>query len=109
MPPRGADPSPAPAPDAPGRGGLLADIRGGARLKRVSSQEKRDRSAAAVPGGEPVAPPGGGSAPSGAGDAQGGLAGALGAALAARKSKVGGDSGEFYPTLREFVFVMGGG
>jgi hypothetical protein len=78
----------------PGVGGLLADIRGGARLKKVSDQEKRDRSAAAVPGGEPVAPlPAAGG--SGGGDAAGGgLAGALASALAARKSKVGG-SGEF--------------
>lgn len=71
----------------PGVGGLLADIRGGARLKKVSDQEKRDRSAAAVPGGEPAA---GSSATGGGGDAAaaGGLAGALASALAVRKSKV---------------------
>lgn len=70
----------------PGVGGLLADIRGGARLKKVSEQEKRDRSAAAVPGSEPAA----GSTASGGGDAAaaGGLAGALASALAVRKSKV---------------------
>ncbi|KAK4508710.1 hypothetical protein PRZ48_002449 [Zasmidium cellare] len=74
----------------PGRDGLLADIRGGARLKKVSDSEKRDRSAAAVPGSEAAAP----AAPSSAGGAgggdaaQGGLAGALASALAARKSKV---------------------
>ncbi|GAB7359891.1 hypothetical protein MBLNU230_g7419t1 [Neophaeotheca triangularis] len=74
---------------APPRDGLLADIRGGARLKKVSDTEKRDRSAAAVPGQEssaPPPPPGGGG--SGGGDAQGGLAGALANALAVRKSKV---------------------
>jgi hypothetical protein len=76
----------------PGRDGLLNDIRGGARLKKVSDTEKRDRSAAAVPGSEPAAPAagaaaGGAAAASGA-EAQGGLAGALASALAARKSKV---------------------
>lgn len=73
--------------DVPGRGGLLADIQKGARLKKVSDQEKRDRSAAAVPGGEAAAPAPGGA---GGGDAAagGGLADALASALAARKSKV---------------------
>lgn len=73
---------------APGRDGLLADIRGGARLKKVSDAEKKDRSAAMVPGSEAAtaAPASGGA--SGGGDAQGGLAGALASALAARKSKV---------------------
>lgn len=67
-------------------GGLLADIRGGARLKKVSAQDKKDRSAALVPGKEDSAPAASGS---GAGaDAGGGLAGALASALAARKSKV---------------------
>lgn len=72
----------------PGRDGLLADIRGGSKLKKVSDAEKRDRSAAAVPGSEPAAPPPGASGGGGGGDAQGGLAGALASALAARKSKV---------------------
>jgi hypothetical protein len=68
------------------RGGLLADIRGGARLKKVSDTEKRDRSTAIVPGMEiTAAPSGGGGATPGA---DGGLAGALASALAARKSKV---------------------
>ncbi|KAF2209248.1 hypothetical protein CERZMDRAFT_100453 [Cercospora zeae-maydis SCOH1-5] len=72
---------------APGRDGLLADIRGGARLKKVSDSEKRDRSAAMVPGSETAAAPAASS--TGGGDAaQGGLAGALASALAARKSKV---------------------
>jgi hypothetical protein len=75
--------APLPKP-APGRDGLLADIRGGARLKKVSDTEKKDRSAAAVPGGEPAGGAGGAATPGG--DA--GLAGALASALAARKSKV---------------------
>ncbi|EME48435.1 hypothetical protein DOTSEDRAFT_67473 [Dothistroma septosporum NZE10] len=97
MPPRGAAPgvgddtaaATAPSAPQPGRGGLLADIRGGARLKKVSDNEKRDRSAAAVPGSEAASAPS--TAPSGGsgGDAAGGgLAGALASALAARKSKV---------------------
>ncbi|GAB7346698.1 hypothetical protein MBLNU459_g1816t1 [Dothideomycetes sp. NU459] len=83
-------PPPPPLPSLPGgggRGGLLADIRGGARLKKVSDSEKRDRSAAAVPGGDPSASSAAAPAPGG-GDAGGGLAGALASALAARKSKV---------------------
>jgi Wiskott-Aldrich syndrome protein len=84
---------------------LLADIRGGARLKRVSSQEKRDRSAAMVPGGEPAAAGGaaGGAAPNAA---EGGLAGALASALAARKAKVS-HSGEFYPIFHVYMFKRG--
>jgi Wiskott-Aldrich syndrome protein len=99
MPPRGntgeetAASIPKPAA-VPGRDGLLADIQKGARLKKVSDAEKRDRSAAAVPGAEPAAPPPPSSAGAG-GDAQGGLAGALASALAARKSKVA-NSGEFF-------------
>jgi len=72
---------------------LLADIRGGARLKKVSDQEKRDRSQAAVPGAEPPA----GAASSGPatpGGGEAGLAGALASALAARKAKVS-HSGEY--------------
>ena len=110
MPPRapggdigvGADTAAAvPKIAVPGRDGLLNDIRGGARLKKVSDTEKRDRSAAAVPGSEPAAPAAGGAAggaaASGA-EAQGGLAGALASALAARKSKVS-HSGK-YPHAR---------
>jgi Wiskott-Aldrich syndrome protein len=98
MPPRGGDaaaaaaPAPAlPSAAASGRGGLLADIRGGARLKKVSDAEKRDRSAAAIPGSESAAPAAsGGKAGESSSDAAagGGLAGALASALAARKSKV---------------------
>ena len=67
----------------------MASIRasGGIKgLKRVSSQEKRDRSAAAVPGVTEKSSSGGGavSAPS----AGGGLAEALAAALSERNKKV---------------------
>ena len=59
-------------------------------MKKVSDTEKRDRSAALVPGQEPAAPPPppAGGAAAGAGGDHGGLAGALASALAARKSKV---------------------
>lgn len=84
-PPPGGPPLPKPAA---GRDGLLADIRGGARLKKVSDAEKRDRSAAAVPGTEaPAGASGGASGPATPG-ADAGLAGALASALAARKAKV---------------------
>lgn len=66
---------------------MLADIRGGARLKKVSDTEKNDRSGAAVPGKEP----GSGSSAAGGAAAAGadaGLAGALANALAKRKGKV---------------------
>lgn len=101
MPPRGGEPgvgsdtaAAVPKAAVPGRDGLLADIRGGSKLKKVSDAEKRDRSAAAVPGSEPAAPPPGAPAGGGGDAAQGGLAGALASALAARKSKVS-HSGEF--------------
>lgn len=66
----------------------MADIRGGARLKKVSDSEKKDRSAALVPGNESSGPSAPASGGGGGGDAGGGLAGALASALAARKSKV---------------------
>jgi len=97
MPPRDAiappPPGAAPLPKvAPERNGLLADIRSGAKLKKVSDQEKRDRSAAAVPGAEPAG--GGASGPATPGG-EAGLAGALASALAARKAKVS-HSGEWF-------------
>lgn len=108
MPPRGggtgvdgnsAAATAANVPRPAGRDGLLADIRGGARLKKVAEADKRDRSAAQIPGAEPTAPPpppSGGSG--GTADAQGGLAGALASALAARKSKVS-HSGMFFSSI----------
>lgn len=103
MPNMGGPPLPPPMPgggSAPAlpkpsadRGGLLSEIRGvgGAGvLKKVPDHVKRDRSAAAVPGGDSAAPPAsGGGSPAPAAD-QGGLAGALAGALAARKKKVSG-------------------
>lgn len=80
---------------APGRDGLLADIRGGARLKKVSEAEKKDRSQAMVPGAEAPASTSSGGGSGGGDAAQGGLAGALASALAARKSKVS-HSGKLY-------------
>jgi hypothetical protein len=64
--------------------GLLADIRGGAKLRKVDDSVKRDRSAA-LPGGTEA---GGGSAAPAASAAAGGMAGALASALAQRKAKV---------------------
>ena len=100
-PPGGSSgPAPPPLPSAGGGGrdDLLASIRGSGAggLKKVKDTEKRDRSAAAVPGSEPAAgaaatSPGG--APAAGGD-QGGLAGALAAALSQRKKKVAAGSGE---------------
>ncbi|KAH7361215.1 hypothetical protein BKA66DRAFT_211952 [Pyrenochaeta sp. MPI-SDFR-AT-0127] len=84
-PPPGGPPLPKPAA---GRDGLLADIRGGARLKKVSDTEKRDRSAAAVPGSEPAGGASGGASGPATPGADAGLAGALASALAARKAKV---------------------
>lgn len=77
---------------------MLASIRasggiGGGRLKKVSDQEKRDRSAAMVPGGVPEIPSGG-AAPTPAAGGGGGLADALAAALSQRNKRVSA-SGEF--------------
>ncbi|KAF2649937.1 WH1-domain-containing protein [Lophiostoma macrostomum CBS 122681] len=94
--PGGSGPPPPPpmpgksAPSLPkpagGRDNLLADIRGGSRLKKVSDTEKRDRSAALVPGQEPAATPsGGGSATPGP---EAGMAASLASVLAQRKAKV---------------------
>ncbi|PVI07145.1 WH1-domain-containing protein [Periconia macrospinosa] len=84
-------PPPMPAPaglpkPAPGRDGLLADIRGGARLKKVSDTEKRDRSAALVPGQEATSTQSAGGAAPAAAD--GGLAASLKDVLAKRNKKV---------------------
>ena len=73
---------------------------GGGRLRKVSEHEKRDRSAAAVPGPEPSAPPAATTAAAGGADAGGGLAGALAAALSQRKKKVSGSGKSGILTLR---------
>lgn len=113
LPSSGGPPPPPPLPgsgssaphlpkvaDDAGRDNLLAAIRssGGGGLRKVRESEKRDRSAAMVPGTESSAsaPPPAPGAAGGAGDAQaGGLAGALAAALQQRKKKVSG-SGELF-------------
>ena len=76
----------------PGKDDLLASIRatggvGSSRLKRVSSQEKRDRSAAMMPGAGSSIPAAGVSQTNLTGGG-GGLADALAQALSARNKKV---------------------
>lgn len=71
----------------------MASIRsGGGGLRKVKDSEKRDRSAAIVPGSAnestAAAPPSGDSGP------QSGLAGAFKSALEKRKQKVGGSDDE---------------
>ena len=67
---------------------------GGGGLRKVSEYEKRDRSAALVPGAESTTASAAAPAATAGGDAGGGLAGALAAALSQRKKKVSG-SGKF--------------
>ncbi|KAL4898796.1 hypothetical protein BDV59DRAFT_167545 [Aspergillus ambiguus] len=93
-PPAGGAAPPLPKPSG-GRDDLMAAIRasggsGAGGLRKVKDSEKRDRSAAMVPGGtnESSAP-----TPS-SGGPQGGLAGALQDALAKRKQKVSGSDDE---------------
>ncbi|CAF9907052.1 MAG: hypothetical protein GOMPHAMPRED_005006 [Gomphillus americanus] len=94
-PPRG--PSGPPLPQSSGvPGDLLASIRnaggsGTGGLRKVKESEKRDRSAAAVPGSETAASV---SSPTTGGAAAGGLAGSLAAALAARNKKVSASDDE---------------
>lgn len=122
-PPMPSNGGPPPPPLPPGRGGpaapplpqpaggkedLLASIRGsggvgGGRLKRVSSQEKRDRSAAAVPGAAPSGGPGGGAPPAPSGG--GGLGDALAAALSQRNKKVSA-SGEFFCSVANLLNLL---
>ena len=105
-PPMPSTGGPPPPPLPPGRGGpaapplpqpagdkedVLAAIRasggvGGGGLKKVKDQEKRDRSAAAVPGAAPSGGAGAGSSPAPSGG--GGLGDALAAALSQRNKKV---------------------
>lgn len=93
LPPgRGAGPGAA-APPLPqpsgGKEDVLASIRatgGIGALKKVSDKEKRDRSAAAVPGAAPSGGPAGTAPPPPSGG--GGLGDALAAALSQRNKKV---------------------
>ncbi|CEL01899.1 Putative Actin regulatory protein [Aspergillus calidoustus] len=94
-PPGGATP---PLPQASGdRSDLMAAIRAssGGGLRKVKDSDKRDRSAAMVPGGanesSAAATPSSGVGP------QGGLAGALQDALAKRKQKVSGSGKSLLP------------
>ena len=78
---------------------MLASIRasggiGGGRLKKVGDQEKRDRSAAMVPGAAPEVPSGCAAPPTPAVGGGGGLADALAAALSQRNKRVSA-SGKF--------------
>ena len=90
LPPGSANPPALPNVGGGGRDDLLASIRGAGGLRKVSATEKRDRSAAAVPGGESAAPPPLGGAPAAPAGDSAGLAGALQAALNKRKQKVVG-------------------
>lgn len=72
---------------------------GGGGLKKVKDSEKKDRSAAMVPGtegGGSSGAAGGAGASAGGAAAQGGLAGALADALSKRKKKVSGSGECFY-------------
>ncbi|RMZ92598.1 hypothetical protein DV736_g164, partial [Chaetothyriales sp. CBS 134916] len=100
-PARAVPPPPAALPAASGdRTDLLASIRasggkGGGGLRKVDRNQIRDRSAAAVPGGESSSGPAPPSGAGGAGGADpGNMAGALAAALSRRKKKVSGSDDE---------------
>ena len=91
---------PLPKP-AGGKEDVLASIRasggvGGGHLKKVSDQDKRDRSAAAVPGAASGGTSGGAAPPAPSGG--GGLGDALAAALSKRNKKVSA-SGKFFGSL----------
>lgn len=89
-----------------GKEDVLASIRasGGIKgLKRVSSQEKRDRSAAAVPGMAEKSSSGGGAASTPS--AGGGLAEALAAALSERNKKVSASGMLSEVLIHEKVFA----
>ncbi|GAB1197106.1 hypothetical protein APSETT444_006392 [Aspergillus pseudonomiae] len=93
-PPAGGAAPPLPTP-AGGRDDLMAAIRasggkGGGGLRKVKDTDKKDRSAAMVPGSANESS----AASTGGGAAQGGMAGALKAALDKRKQKVSGSDDE---------------
>lgn len=74
-------------------------------MKKVSDTEKRDRSAAAVPGTASSAPNGGASAPSAPPASGGGLADALAAALSQRNKKVSASGKIFHPYVVSLPFT----
>lgn len=94
LPPGRETPNAPPLPKpVGGKEDVLASIRasggvGGGKLKKVSESEKRDRSAAAIPGASADGPSGGASAPPAPSGGGGGLADALAAALSQRNKKV---------------------
>lgn len=71
----------------------MAAIRSGANLRRVKDSEKRDRSAAIIPGTGNDGP----SAPKPSATPAAGLAGAIQDALAKRKQKVSGSGKSLFP------------
>ncbi|KLJ10422.1 hypothetical protein EMPG_14210, partial [Blastomyces silverae] len=79
---------------APGKDDLLASIRAGTGLRKVKDTERRDRSAATVPGAGSETP----SSPAASGGAGAGepnsMLGSLQAALNKRKQKVSGSDDE---------------
>ncbi|KAL2368014.1 hypothetical protein, variant [Blastomyces gilchristii SLH14081] len=99
----GAPPAPPPPPSsstapslpkpAPGKDDLLASIRAGTGLRKVKDTEKRDRSAAAVPGASSETPSSPASGGAGPGEPNS-MLGSLQAALNKRKQKVSGSDDE---------------
>ncbi|OJD27117.1 hypothetical protein ACJ73_01484, partial [Blastomyces percursus] len=99
----GAAPAPPPPPSsttapslpkpAPGKDDLLASIRAGTGLRKVKDSEKRDRSAAAVPGASSETQSSPSSGGAGAGEPNS-MLGSLQAALNKRKQKVSGSDDE---------------
>lgn len=88
---------------------MLASIRasggiGGGRLKKVSDQEKRDRSAAAVPGAPAGTSQAGIPKPAASGSS-GGLGDALALALSARNKKVSASGMSHYFGKTPLVFI----
>ncbi|KAL8644304.1 MAG: hypothetical protein Q9210_007320, partial [Variospora velana] len=113
MPPGRDTPNAPPLPKPTGgKEDVLASIRasgvvGGGKLKKVSDSEKKDRSAAAVPGVSTSAPSGGAGAPA-ASSGGGGLADALAAALSQRNKKVSASASKVHvpvPSLNVLSFL----
>ncbi|QSS54704.1 actin associated protein Wsp1 [Histoplasma capsulatum var. duboisii H88] len=91
-PPPASSARPSSLPKSPGNDDLLASIRAGTGLRKVKDSEKRDRSAAMVPGASSETPS---SPASGAGSADpNSMLGSLQAALNKRKQKVSGSDDE---------------